>query len=869
MPATVVLSAIYGSISIATAALGAVGYAAATFAINLVFSYTISRIFAPKMPDLGAGTFGADGARVQLPPATDNRLPVSYGTAWLRPAITDAKISEDQKTMWYVLPYCETMDIPAGTFGGGNISFGTIKWGDKTLNFDAVDQTKVVSWTNDAGETDTRVDGKIYVYRYVDGSNAPQAGTPSSAITVLQDPQIAPANQWTATDLMSKTAFLIIKVLYDQEVGLTGLDQIAAQVINTLTRPGGCIYNYMLNERYGCGIPLAQIDVTSLQNLSLYSAQPIPYTTAGGAAATQDRYGINGPLDTASDCFTNLQMLADACDSWIQWNEANAQWGVVINRGYDQAAGTYPAQTIAQLFDINDNNIIGGIQLTPVDLNSTYNRVECSYPDENIYDQINQVFVDLPANQLNPNEPDNVLSMNLPLTNNSVTATYIATRKLIQSREDLIVALTMDFSGIQIDAGDVVRVNNSKFQWVDKLFRVTQVQEGKSEDGTLYAQLTLAEYNNQVYANIPITEYVPSPNTGVTDPNIANQPAAPILTGFVPQSPTGQFTINTVIPASGTYGAIEIYYSTTTDTLGEYTLLKTLLPTDSNTYNNGDTIPYVVDGLPSGNYFFRTRVVTMTGIKSPYSVASTGAGPGGSTTITGPIVNISAGAAVAQSVESFPAAYNWTGARTQLISIVTTGKPVKVWGTASVQYSIRDTTASNLFVGSITGTTLTITAVTSGIVVNGRNIVGDGVADNTTVVSQITPLLPGETLGGIGRYNVSIAQTVATTVLNIGYGVSPTSTYCQSALFQVRLLKDGVYLQTFSGTYATYVDFASINRHATTPVIPFAFRHTPPAGTHNYQMELYVSHYNQIGTNYSNSGEMYGTYYTLVEETTA
>jgi hypothetical protein len=845
MPATIIASAIATVLFNIGVTLTAATVGYMVFGIRLLMSYTVSRIFAPKN---NINALGSDGARVQLPPATSNKLPVSYGQAWLRPVITDAKISTDQKTMWYVLSYCEVPDASAG-FGGGTMSFGKIKWGDKTLNFDAVDQTKVISWTNDAGETDTRMNGFIYVYRYRDGSNVPQAGTPSSAITVLQDANIAVANRWAATDVMTKVAFLVIKVVYNQEIGLTGLDQIHAQVTNTLSDPGGCIYNYLLNERYGCGVPLSQIDVTALQNLSAYSAQQITYTPAGGGSATMNRYAINGPIDTAQDCFTNLQTLADASDSWIQWNEANAQWGVVINRAYDQAAGTYPALTVSQLFNINDDNIVGGMQLTPVDLNSTYNRVECSYPDENIYDQVNQVFVDLPAIQLSPNEPDNLLTMQLPVTNNSVTAQYLATRRLIQSREDLVVNLTMDFSGIQIDAGDVVRVNNTKFQWTDKLFRVTQVQEGKAEDGSLYAQLILSEYNTQVYQNIAITEFVPSPNTGITDPNIANQPAAPTISNIIVDSPVGQFTINVVIPASGTYGSIEIYFSKTTDTLSAYTLLKTLLPTNSNTYVNGTTVQYIVTGLPLGNYFFRARVVTMTGVKSPYSAASSGGGGGGSTPLAGPIINVGAGAATTGSLDVFAASSAWTGGRTTVLSLVTTGGPVKIIGSASIQYSIKDIS-----------TTVPGSTVTAGAFVVGTTytIVSVGTTDFTLIGAASNTVGVSFTATGAGSGN-GTAQGPSTT----------TTIYGAAALFQVRLLKDNVYLETYTATYATYVDFAASVSHAVTPNIPFVFYHTPAAGTHNYQIELYAAHFNQNGSSFSSNGTMYGEYYTLAEETTA
>jgi hypothetical protein len=618
MPASLIVAAL-----VSAGAFTATSFAAAAvaFGIRVVTALVVAKIFS-KRQDTGRNK-ESDGSRIQLPPATSNRLPVSYGVAWLRPTITDAKISQDQMTMWYVLPFCEVPSAGSG-FGGGTVSFGEIRWGDKRLNFQG-DNITVASWTNSAGETDTKPNGLIKVYRYSDGSNVVQPGySHGSAISILQDNSIAAGQRWASTDLMTKTAFLVIRVDYNQDAGVTGLETITAKITNTLTNPGDVIYDYMINDYYGCGLDYANINVTALQNLAAYSDVMIRFLRANNAgAAYQARYRINGPINTGDDCYSNLQLLAEACDSWIQWNESTAQWGVVINRGYDEAAGSLPAQTVSQLFNITDDNIIGAIQLNPVDLNATYNRIEVTYPDTNIYDSTGFVYVDLDTADCNPNEPDNLLSLNFPVINENVRAIYLATRRLIQSREDLIVSLTMDYSGIQIDAGDVVRINNTKFAWNNKLFRVTQVIEGKNEN-FLTAQLVLTEYNPQVYENIDITEFIPSPNTGITDPTITSTPIAPTVSNAVPTADIPNFTLNALVPIAGTYSAIEFWYSTyfNSEAIGEYNLLKTILPSDGTVFSNGTTQSYTITGLPASNYFFRVRVVTPAGRKSQFSPAS-------------------------------------------------------------------------------------------------------------------------------------------------------------------------------------------------------------------------------------------------------
>ena len=64
------------------------------------------------------------------------------------------------------------------------------------------------------------------------------------------------------------------------------------------------------------------------------------------------------------------------------------------------------------------------------------------------------------------------------------------------------------------------------------------------------------------------------------------------------------------------------------------------------------------------------------------------------------------------------------------------------------------------FTGSIAGTALTVSAVASGEIRLGQLLSGVGISSGTFVVSQVLPLLPGELLGGVGRYTVNLASAV-------------------------------------------------------------------------------------------------------------
>lgn len=106
-------------------------------------------------------------------------------------------------------------------------------------------------------------------------------------------------------------------------------------------------------------------------------------------------------------------------------------------------------------------------------------------------------------------------------------------------------------------------------------------------------------------------------------------------------------------------------------------------------------------------------------------------------------------------------------------SFVDGGVSFAATGSPSTGGSATGSIAASTFsvTGSITDSLLTVTAVGSGTVVPGGTISGTGVASGTQVTSQVTPLLPGEATGGIGRYEVSIPeQTVASTTVSGTYG---------------------------------------------------------------------------------------------------
>ena len=86
------------------------------------------------------------------------------------------------------------------------------------------------------------------------------------------------------------------------------------------------------------------------------------------------------------------------------------------------------------------------------------------------------------------------------------------------------------------------------------------------------------------------------------------------------------------------------------------------------------------------------------------------------------------------------------------------------------------------FVGSITGTVLTVTSVIEGTLVNGTIINAVGVIANTSIVAQ----LPGGVIGGIGTYTINNSQTLTLRIFkNLRYSTNVLLTNINNSLCNV------------------------------------------------------------------------------------
>jgi len=333
---------------------------------------------------------------------------------------------------------------------------------------------------------------------------------------------------WGANHTANALVFAVLQIDYDAENGLTGLPQMTFKMNNTLNNPGDVLYDYLTSTRYGAKLSNAEIDVNSITGTSNvemkgYCDELVAYTNKANVSTTNKRYQINGMLSTFDSCSTNIDKICQASATFFTFNVKEGKFAAIPNRAISTAEK-------ANCLVYNDDNIVSKIDISSTELYALYNGVEIEFMDQNRKDQTNTVLVETPAGDRNANEPDNVLKYKIDMINDNVRAERLANIDLNQSRVGTVIQFDADYSGIQTDVGDVIKVTNNLYGWTDKLFRVMRVTEISSDTGIVTARISAIEYSDDYYTNPASTE---TPDLGVIDlPRIPVIKDIPIVKAF-------------------------------------------------------------------------------------------------------------------------------------------------------------------------------------------------------------------------------------------------------------------------------------------------------------------------------------------------
>lgn len=650
---------------------------AVSFAVRLATAYALAQLLQPKQPAQGTA-----GGEVLLPPYTDNKLPVVYGNTYVDGIIVDAILSVDQQHMWYVIAFCEKNGI-------STIHFDEVWFNNKLLMFDAnsTDGAEIVGWwtkpkrnSKVGGIVEQGPAGHVAMWFFNNGSTStgvqhqcysiPNNGTETqttatSSLTAFQilgpgglydsanigNAGIPQELLWDASKKMENCVFAILRLDYNAANAVTSApSSLKAKILNLSNSSGltdsmlsyniqghvdagQVIYDYLTNTNYGCAVLPQNVNTSSLAVVSSISTQTRAIVATDGTTQTFTLLH-NGIVDTTQDCLTNLGTLTDAVDGWPQWDERDAQWGVVLNQSIGQKGLSTSSVVV-----VTQDNIIGGINLVPTDLKGSPNKITVSFPNADIIGQTDYRYYWLSANLKSPHEPENNVDINYPMVSDPIQGTYLGYRKMWFGRQDLIINFSMDYSGIQINAGDIIAVQHEWYGWVPgtynglyllgKPFMVTQIKEAKDDKGFLSVMITAQAYNDETYdltnpAYYQPDTFYPTPDIFglLTATNYISQPDAPIFRQDLSNTSTGVLIIQANIPQYGNVTGMEFWYSSTTSTFSanNFVLYETQYYA-ADTNNSQTLYPHYVgtgtttvfyeqiqvNNFPTGNYYWVTR----------------------------------------------------------------------------------------------------------------------------------------------------------------------------------------------------------------------------------------------------------------------
>lgn len=194
--------------------------------------------------------------REQLSPDTNHSIPVVYGTAFIKGIITDAKLSPDNKTMFYCVTICEKTGVKLSDSQDSVITFDNVYLNGNVVTFQN-DGITVQSTADEDGNVNNQMNGLIKVYCFNNGGSGPVTPVGYSNPSLGFAYSVFPG--WTPFHTMDKLVFAIISVEYSKERNVTSLGEIEFKLTNSMTLPGDVLEDYMKSTRYGAGLTAGEI----------------------------------------------------------------------------------------------------------------------------------------------------------------------------------------------------------------------------------------------------------------------------------------------------------------------------------------------------------------------------------------------------------------------------------------------------------------------------------------------------------------------------------------------------------------------------------------------------------------------------------
>lgn len=304
--------------------------------------------------------------------------------------------------------------------------------------------------------------------------------------------------KWTDQHRLRGIAYIYVKLIFDRNAFPQGIPNVSAliegkKVFDPRTSTTAfssnsalIVRDYLKSTSYGFGATDDEVDDTSITTAANICDESINLDAGG----TENRYELHGSFQTSGSPKTILSNLLTSCGGIVTYT----------NGVFKMKVAKYIAPTIT----LDEGDLRGNIQLqTKRSKRDNYNAVKGQFTST----ETNYILADYPAITSSVFESEDggdrqFLDLDLPYTTSVAMAQRLAKIALFKNRQQVSITYPCSMKGFQLDVGDTVMINNTRFGFSSKVFEVaewTMNIDNSNGSPTLGTSLVLRELNSAVY----------------------------------------------------------------------------------------------------------------------------------------------------------------------------------------------------------------------------------------------------------------------------------------------------------------------------------------------------------------------------------
>jgi hypothetical protein len=356
---------------------------------------------------------------------------------------------------------------------------------------------------------------KVAVYQGdISGSNQiwPGNGQPASAYARIP-----------AGTNLSGLVFAVITVKDDPDLDISGLGEWQFGLDNsenylpadnpiTLERfnnPSNILKAYLTDTRYGVGINPDFLDDASFEewriNCDLDVFNGAAYETNPGQwiyydpdsdtpeNPTVDRFmETNNAINSSLTVGENIKRITQSGLAQLHWDHETQVFRIIQSRGVR-------IPDIDALFNFNNNNIMGEINITSGDFFNLPTYATVTYPDRRLNSDTNAIRMEVSEADRLQNEPENGVQFTFPMINGRARAQTMANISLYENRNDEIIEFTGDYTTRDTRVGEYVTITDDHQGLDTQVVRLIKITEQLTPEGGLFYQYQAKKYTDRPY----------------------------------------------------------------------------------------------------------------------------------------------------------------------------------------------------------------------------------------------------------------------------------------------------------------------------------------------------------------------------------